>query len=361
MPPGSFDRDLGAIIAFHRPVHLVKPPSDPFDVFLTRDPIVRRIVRQLRNWSKTAEDGLISGESGVGKSLLVRVLHMAASPSMSPLIECRSSEPLGVAHQWATLHERGGTVVLDTIESWPADDQAAFVRRLLERGPAQGRVQVLGTSRLSRSRLAREAWLHPALERRWSDHAVHVPPLRARPDDLAPLVELMLRRAGRASVTLSPEAWRALAAHGWPENVRELQQALGATLARRASERLDADDLQLDPLAPPALEAMADRTFDAVRREVDAWYLRRLIHQTGGNLSEASRRAGCSRKVLRDRLRRHGLYTAPRPSNPVGAPSVAREPAGAAIRWLDRLASSRPAVAREAVRQVWPLRRRGAA
>lgn len=307
-------------------VHLVNLPSDPFDVFITRDPIVRRIVEQLRSWSRDAAEGLISGEPGVGKTLAARVLHMASSSALAPLVVCSSAEAHGVADGWATLRERGGTLVLDALERWSLDEQGAVVTRLralTTMGPA---IRVLGASRVSLSRLQLEARLHPALNRRWANRVVHMPPLRTRPDDLAPLVQVMLRRAGRASVHLSPGAWRSLATHGWPDNVRELRQVIDATLARSADEHLDTRHLALDPLAPPALEAMADHSFDAVRREVDCWYLRRLLHQTGGNLSEAARRAGCSRKVLRDRLRRHGLYSPPVRSTPASLPSIAREP-----------------------------------
>lgn len=315
-------------------MHLVKPPSDPFDVFITRDPIVHRILRQLRSWSRSAADGLITGEPGVGKTLATRVLHMASSAALSPLVVLGAVEADGLAHGWATLQERGGTLVLEGLERWSLDEQAAVVEQL--GAQPDSRVRVLGVSRFSLARLQIEARLHPTLVRRWSTRAVHLPPLRTRPDDLAPLVEVMLRRAGRASVRLSPGAWRALATHGWPDNVRELRQVIDATLAASADEYLDAEHLELDPLAPPALEAVADRTFDAMRREVDAWYLRRLLQQTDGNLSEAARRAGCSRKVLRDRLRRHGLYCAPRRSRSAGLPSVAQEPAAyCSVPWVE--------------------------
>ncbi|MCA9709553.1 MAG: sigma 54-interacting transcriptional regulator, partial [Myxococcales bacterium] len=275
-------------------MHLVKPPSDPFDALITRDSVMRRVVQQLRAWSKLAVHGLITGHSGVGKSLTARVLHMAGSPPHASFVECRHAEARGVANPWATLAQSGGTLVLDGIEGWSLEDQAAVVQRLEGRGSAAAPLRVLGTSRLSLSRLQLEGRLHPGLDRRWADRVVHLPPLRARPDDVAPLVETMLRRAGRSSVRLAPEAWRALTAHGWPGNVRELRQVVDATLARCTHETVEARHLVLDPLAPPALEGLADGSFDAMRQEVDAWYLRRLLHQTDGNLSEAARRSGCS-------------------------------------------------------------------
>ncbi len=296
---------------------------------------MRRLVQTLRSWAEDLDHALITGESGVGKSLVARVLHMASSTSRSPLLICRASDVGGVAHPWATAVHHGGTVVLDGLEHWPIPAQETVVQQLLTRPASAPGVRVLGTSRASRSRLMLEARLHPKLAQQWSSRVLHIPPLRTRPDDLPPLVRVMVQRLGRASVCLTPEAWRALSAHGWPDNVRELRDVIDRTLTRTAQERLEAGHLALDPLAPPALEAIADQPFDAMRTKVDTWYLRRLLHQTDGNISEAARRAGCSRKVLRDRLRRHGLYSAPagpKSSPPTPEPSardhvsVAREP-----------------------------------
>jgi len=262
---------------------------------------------------------LLTGEAGVGKSLLGRLLHLASGVSeRAPFILCTSARPLHPAHPWATLDEHGGTVVLDGLEHWSLDAQAQVAHRLASRTGAP--VRVLATSRLTETRLRRESRLHAGLAPLWGHRVVDVPPLRARPDDLPPLVEGMLRRAGRERVELEAGAWRALATHGWTDNVRELRRAIDAALAQAEDDRIEARHLPLDRLSPPALEALAGVPFEIMRREVDSWYLRRLLHESGDNLSEASRRSGCSRKVLRERLRRYGLYA--KPSRKLVAPAV---------------------------------------
>jgi DNA-binding NtrC family response regulator len=221
------------------------------------------------------------------------------------------------AHPWATLEKASGTVVLDGLEHWSLETQAVVAHWLasLEGMPAR----VIATSRLSESRLGAEHRVHPMLASHWNDRVIDLPPLRARPCDLEPLVEGMLRRARRESVALDPATWRALTTHGWPDNVRELRRTIDGALTHATGDRLEPRHLPLDRLAPPALEALAHVPFETMRREVDGWYLRRLLHETEDNLSEAARRSGCSRKVLRDRLRRHGLY---RKGRVAAAPSV---------------------------------------
>lgn len=293
---------------------------DPFEPFVTRDPAVLQSVARLRSWSQSPSGVLLTGEAGVGKSLLGRLLHLASALSEhAPFIRCVSTQPLNPAHPWATLDEHGGTVVLDALEHWSLESQAMMVHRL--EALRSGSVRVVATSRLTESRLRLESRLLPALAQHWDTRVEEIPPLRARPDDLAPLVEGMLRRAKREAVELEASAWRALSIHGWPDNVRELRRVIDAALSQ-AGERLEPRHLPLDRLSPPALEALADVPFKAMRREVDAWYLRRLLHETSDNLSEAARRSGSSRKVLRERLRRYGLYAKPRKHGRVAVPAV---------------------------------------
>lgn len=301
-------------------------PPDPFEAFVTRDPVLLRALARLRSWSKSPLGVLLTGEAGVGKSLAARLLHLARAASSSSFVMRTAAEPQVPASLLATLDQDGATLVLDGLEHWSLESQAALVHRLASRAGAP--VRVVGLSRLTVSRLRQEGRLHPVLARQWANRVIDIPPLRARPDDLVPLVEGMLRRARRDSLALDATTWRALATHGWSDNVRELRRTIDAALARAVGEPLEPRHLVLDPLVPPSLEALADQPFMAMRREVDAWYLRRLLHETNDNLSEAARRSGCSRKVLRERLRRHGLYRtgAANGTVPAVAPSLAREP-----------------------------------
>lgn len=283
-------------------------PLDPFDAFITRDAVVLQSLARLRSWSKSPVGLLLTGEAGVGKSFAARLLHLASGSPSSSFVTRSAAEPDLPASLRATLEQDAGTLVLDGLEHWSLESQAALVHQLVSCTGAS--VRIIGMSRISMARLYREDRLHPLLARQWANRVVEIPPLRARLDDLAPLIEGMLRRARREAVQLHATTWRALATHGWPGNVRELRRTIDAALTQAVDGVIEPRHLVLDRLAPPSLEALGELPFMAMRQAVDAWYLRRLLHETNDNLSEAARRSACSRKVLRERLRRHGLYRA---------------------------------------------------
>lgn len=263
-----------------------------------------RTLALLRGWARSRSDVLVEGEPGVGKSLVARLIHLASIHPHAAVVVCPAVDSPGMAHPWATLASPQDTVVLDGLDRWPLPRQAELLEHLLR--PWGSRLIAL--SRVPASRLVQEGRLLPALAGRFGPRHARLSPLRARPDDIAPIVAAMLRRAGRPDVQLEPAAWRALAEHGWPDNVRELRQVIDGALGRVRGDRLGASALVLPPLAPPSLEALADGSFAGLRQAVEGWYLRRMLHHAEGNLSEVARRTDTSRKVLRERLRRHGLY-----------------------------------------------------
>ncbi len=284
---------------------------DPFDVISTRALASQRATAQLRVLAPRSQDIVLCGEPGVGKSLVARVVHLASPRRDGPWAVFERDALHSSADPWSAFERRPGTIVLEEPGVWSARRQADAWEALQTMSPAgvvEPPARVIVTSRLSPAQLVDEGRLLPELAQRWAPAVVTLPPLRERLDDLVPLVEDMLMRAGKSALSVDAETWSALTAYRWPDNVRELREVIDHALARVGGIRLEPHHLELDPLVPPSLLALADRPFEEVRRELDTWYLRRMLHQTEGNISEAARRSGCSRKVFRDRLRRRGLY-----------------------------------------------------
>jgi len=265
---------------------------------------------------------LIRGETGVGKEHAARALHDRGPRSRGPFValnaggltrELVESELFGhargaftgavQAHRGAFEQAHGGTLFLDEVAELPPDLQTRLLR-ILE----TWRVRRLGseTERLVDIRLVcathrdlgamvREGRFRSDLYYRIHRLVVDVPPLRSRPDDVAPLARHFLRQMQReiGSRELDAEALERLRSYPWPGNVRELRNVL-----EHAAVDSDGTSIGLAAIQR-ALRRIGDRL--APKPSVDS--LREALEQYGGNVSAAARALGIPRSTLRDRLR----------------------------------------------------------
>jgi DNA-binding NtrC family response regulator len=288
---------------------------------------------------------LVGGETGTGKELVARALHYAGPRAAYPFtsVNCGAlSESLFLSELFG--HERGaftdakarraglleethrGTLFLDEIDGTSPRGQVALLRFVQEGtfrplGSNRERVvdiRIVAATNRRLLDLVRDGSFREDLYYRLRVFDFHIPPLRERPADILPLVGHFLRRHGRRDVAyrISPEAERALLAHGWPGNVRELENAV-VRATRLASEGLIAvEHLGLPERAPPALdlpatdprrpESMAELKRKVVAR-FERRYLEGLMDLHGGNVSRAAQAAGKDRRDLGRLLKKYGI------------------------------------------------------
>ncbi len=135
---------------------------------------------------------------------------------------------------------------------------------------------------------------------------IHLPPLRERPEDVAPLAEHFARgfgaQFGLADVRLAPRLLRRLEAMPWPGNVRELEHVVESLVALADGPVIDdVADLHEAADGAPALDLKARVARFEKRVVGDA------LARAGGNQSEAARQLGISRVTLIDKLNKYGL------------------------------------------------------
>jgi DNA-binding NtrC family response regulator len=143
---------------------------------------------------------------------------------------------------------------------------------------------------------------------------VSLPPLRARREDIEPIVRALLAQRGLAAERVGGPGLSRLLAHDWPGNVRELRNAVDRAIALAPGAR-GFEDLRWhvpgDRSEGPELEVRSDLQFAPAKQAVivafERRYLRELWSRTGGNLSAAARAADVDRKHLRGLLRKHGV------------------------------------------------------
>ena len=220
-------------------------------------PAMRSIVEVVTRAAQSDVSVLFRGESGTGKGVLSRAMHLQSARRDRPFVtvncptlteELLASELFGHAKGAFTGAVRdqpgrvevaeGGTLFLDEIGDLPASLQAKLLRFLQEK-----RFERVGETRTRKSDLRVVAATNRDLEVdvrsgrfredllfRLNVIEVRVPSLRERPEDIVLMAKRFLaffaRSLGRPVATLSPSAERVLANYGWPGNVRELRNAI---------------------------------------------------------------------------------------------------------------------------------------
>lgn len=302
---------------------------------------MREVFAVLELAAKSDVTVLLEGETGTGKELAARALHEQGARRGKPFvaIDCGAlpenlveSELFGHLkgaftgaqgdRAGAFRRAEGGTLFLDELDGVPLDVQARLLRAIEERrvrpvgadAEVAVDVRVIAGARVELAQRVAEGAFRPDLYYRVSVLRVSLPPLRARREDIAPIVAALLRLRGLEPGPVSGPGLDRLFAHDWPGNVRELRNAIDRALALQPTARSFAD-LRLRVGAPSGegdpLAVRSELPFaEAKQRVVDAFerrYLDELLARHDGNLSAAARDAGLDRKHLRTLLAKHGL------------------------------------------------------
>ncbi|MEZ4256630.1 MAG: sigma 54-interacting transcriptional regulator [Polyangiales bacterium] len=290
-------------------------------------PSTRAMLEVLRAHAVGDGPVLFVAEDGSGEESFARLLHELGPRAHGPFVavgagDLRATEAeqrlFGTRGEGAVTGflelAHGGTLFVRDVVALPLDVQARLVSVIAERRAAtvggtpaayDADVRLVATARLAPSTLLRNAAIDVELERRLSQAALFVPPLRERKEDIPSLVLLALdresRALGREPMGIEPDALAKLVAHAWPGNLVELHTVLVGAVARATGVRVTVTDL-------PNLEA-PDAAVDPLAGTYDELELRILLHaldRAGGNKSEAARLLGLKRTTFLDKLRRFG-------------------------------------------------------
>jgi DNA-binding NtrC family response regulator len=276
---------------------------------------------------------LITGDNGTGKGVVARALHAVSQRAGLPMVTVNTggfaesvfeSELFGHVRGAFTdakadrvgrfeLADRG-TLFLDEIANISLAQQAKLLRVLetgeFERlGSSKTRtadVRVVSATNADLREEVAAGRFRQDLLFRLNTVEIHLPPLKARRDDILSLAEHFLHQhAQRYRKTLAgfeEPAIEILLAHSWPGNVRELDHAVERSVLMATGERVRARDLGLQT-APHTSGAMEDMPLEEVERVL----IQKALARYGGNVSQAAQALGLSRSALYRRLEKHGL------------------------------------------------------
>jgi nitrogen regulation protein NR(I) len=334
-----------------------EPVDDRSDAIIGRCPAMQDVYKAIGRVAAQDVPVLITGESGTGKELVARAIyqHSRRAAASFLAINCAAipeqlleSELFGHEKGAFTGADRrrigkfeqcnGGTLFLDEIGDMTPLTQSKILRVLQDQRfervggneTVQTDVRLLAATNVDLETAVAEGRFRQDLFYRLSVFTIHLPPLWARGDDLALLVQHYVRRfsreLGRVVKHVSPETLETLRRYPWPGNIRELQSVLKQALLQAAGTVLlpdflpplsAADDTRpKEPMTPEVtleqfideqVEAGAENLHEEAVRRLERLLLTRVLKHTHGNQVQAAKMLGITRGSLRTKIRDLGI------------------------------------------------------
>ncbi len=306
-------------------------------------PAMMRILSLVERIAPTESNILITGESGTGKEKIARQIHVRSPRSHGPFVAVNAGAiPETLIESQLFGHVRGaftdakeahrgffemadrGTLFLDEIAEMSLTMQVRLLRALQDRlirpigSESAIRVDlrvITATNKDLRKRMAAGEFRED-LFYRLNVFNLHIPPLRARREDIPYLANYFLvrfaERAGKDVQGLSRRAWGVLMNYDFPGNVRELENAV-----ERGVILCDGDTIRVRDLPPEIGERGVPRLgpgepegaypVELPLSEVEERHIRRVIAHVDGNLTRAAKSLGISRSTLWRKTKRYRI------------------------------------------------------
>jgi hydrogenase-4 transcriptional activator len=315
--------------------------------FLTASAAMARVVEQVQRLQGSDLTVLITGESGTGKELVARAIHVGSHRSAALFLpyNCtttgrdladsqlfghrRGSFTGAVSDQPGLIRSAaGGTLFLDEIGDLALEVQPKLLRflehqEILPIGDARPQrvdVRVLAATNADLEQRVSEGRFREDLYYRLNVIRIHIPALRERREEIPHLSTYFLRKAaeqlGKPDVHLSSDTLEVFSQYWWPGNVRQLknevQRAVALSAPGHAIEpaHLSPEILALQPVSLSAgRPARSGANLASAVEQVERDIIQAALDRSAGNISEAARTLGVTRRGLYLKLRRLGLGT----------------------------------------------------
>ncbi len=299
--------------------------------FLVVSDRMREVVDQIeRIKDKDHINVLIIGETGVGKELVARAIHLKSKRAKRPFssVSCPNlPENLFESHLFgykkgaftgANKDHRGkiyiadgGTVFLDEIGELSPSLQARFLKVI-----ETGEIEVLGENKTRKVDVRFVSATHRDIEAmvergefredlyyRLAGYIIEVPPLRERKEEIIPLANYFLMKFSDRSIKgFTAKAKEKLISYDYPGNVRELKTVVQRAVALAEGDYITEKDIVFSrkrrkPLTSDTLSL----------REVERIHILKVLDKTGWNISESARILGITRQTLRNKIKEYDL------------------------------------------------------
>ena len=313
---------------------------------------MQEVMRQVEMAAPSTASVLITGETGSGKEIVARSIHMLSPRAERPFVAINCSAiPESLMESEIFGHERGaftgaaerrigcfelahgGTLLLDEIGEMPAPTQAKLlrvledhkIRRLGSKVETPVDVRVLAATNKNPEQAVANGQLRQDLYFRLNVFHIHLPPLREHKEDLPLLIEHLLldisAKHGKRVTGVAADAMDLLRSYPWPGNVRELRNVLERAVIASDRGTINRQHLPPDFGHAPAVSTSGlgglrfpvGTTVDDAEREL----ILQTLAATSHNKTRAAELLGISLKTLHNKLKEYeaGRNDASQPEN----------------------------------------------
>jgi transcriptional regulator with GAF, ATPase, and Fis domain len=304
------------------------------EMVIGNTPAIREILHKAGNVLDTDITVLITGETGTGKGNLARYIHKSSCRRDKPFIKINcSSIPENLLESELFGHEKGsftgaekrtgkivladgGTLFLDEIGDLSLAHQAKLLDILEDKvvwpigaqRPVSVDVRIIAATNRDLEEEIKKGAFRQDLFARLKRRRLHIPPLRERKEDIPLLAGYLLSalrpKYGPGIARLSNKSMDLLNQYDWPENVRELNDAITIAMTNHPGRYNPAT---LNVLSPDMFEL--GRAIEKMKSldEVEKEHIIRVLRQTGGNKEKAARILGIVKETLYNKLEKYGI------------------------------------------------------
>ncbi|MDR1545123.1 MAG: sigma-54 dependent transcriptional regulator [Deltaproteobacteria bacterium] len=291
------------------------------------------VVEKIERVAPTNATVLVTGETGVGKEVAARLIHLKSGRRQGPFVAVNLAKLTDPSLQNDDLfgHVKGaytgaeaardglfktadgGTFFLDELGDASLEVQAKLLRVIQEKKlepvgsdkTVDIDVRLVAATSRDLVQACREGRFREDLFFRVSVYPIHVPSLRARPEDIEPLAGHFLQKFaaenGRAELRLAPSALEKLKKHHWPGNVRELENVIRRAAVDAAGQEVT--EVSFDE--PPRDDDGRGLPFSL--EEMEKIAVKRALDKAGGNKTLAAKFLGVTPNTVREKMSKYGL------------------------------------------------------
>jgi DNA-binding NtrC family response regulator len=312
--------------------------------FKTKSQKMREIYDRIEKVAASDVNVLITGQSGVGKERVARLVHNMSTRRRKPLVvvDCGATPPNLLESELFghvkgaftnAIRDRkgliesadGGTLFLDEIGNISQEMQVRLLRFLEERRirkvgdlqeiPVDCRIIAATNSNLKAEMVSGR--FREDLYFRLRVVTLELPPLKERKEDIPHLAEQFVdkfaRRHNKAPMEVPKETLKWLVSYPWPGNVREMKNALEAAVLFSLGGSLTIDDLKLAGLSEAgAVQLTSDTDTDGAEafslEENERMAIVRALEKAGGVQKDAAELLGISRRAIHYKIKKYDIH-----------------------------------------------------